>query len=259
MPYQAIWSVWPIVVIVDEARTYLHGSDVTDLNGLSIATRYPGLSKGICFGLCVRWIRRLFDRPNESPIARMSYLVKKNRFGSVAATQFIRHKIEEGLRREENSFAYSTEVEYSAAAKVSRLKFKQLFGTSQPENAGSIAQLSAKFRSGRIYYLGFCGHVTPLPPSVFFQSLGPAAPFGHGIVVAYDDAGPSKILDITLGELEIVQHQLGQFFDDYWRDWTKRGFTTEGVYLYEVTQVEEFADAHEYLGRNWDVNRSDIV
>ncbi len=219
--------------------------------------------------MSVQWLRRLFDHLDESPLARMSYLTNPKRFGSAAATQFIHSEIAEWYASEELGLRYSIVDTFNSATRVSRLKFEYQFGIGQPENSGSIMQLMAMLKNKRFYFLILRGvHIKP--EGIFVTALasvlgccfGPPpepSPFAHAIALAYNDAGPSKIFDINLGEFEIEQSQLERFFIEHWRSYKAKGFAIQKFYIFEVTLAKEFAPAHNHLGRSWDLNCSDLV
>ncbi len=264
MPYQRTWSHWPVVWLNDDMSGYLKGPN---FNAQSITTRFPELREGLCFGTCIQWFHRFFDQPYEAPLDRMRHL--KKRFGSAAATQFIHREIAATRRHEAEMTRFSYDNGLGAAARVSRVKFKYRFMCRQPDNSGSIAQMVATLKNERAYYLGVSGQYAK-PRGVFFEALAsvlgcilspapvPSA-FGHAVTLVYYDAGPSKFFDVSLGEFEIGPNQFGRFLGDYCRTYKSNGYTIEAIHVFEVRQAEAFAPAHKHLGRNRDLDRSDIV
>lgn len=249
MPSLGKWYLWPVVLIRDDILAHLASPD---LQAATIAALAPRLRKGVCFGVCAHWFRRHFDHPSEPAVKRVSRLAK--RLGAMDSAQFGHMEIGREARREENRPPISKSEQYTAAARVSRLRFAHCLEVQDPQTDGGIAKLIATLQAGHLYLLAMRFDRFAVPLDV--TDPGPSR-FSHAIAIAYDDVGPSKVFDMCFGEFEV--DQLGLFLAYHYLYYKGCGWAIIDCDLYEVSRTPEFPDAHRSLGRNWDVERTDIV
>ena len=224
MPYETQWMTWPTVWLRDDMRDFL-GSE--NFHTLSIMRRQPGLSGGLCFGAAVRWYRRIFDRPQETPLDRITHLA--THLESAAAAQFLHKEVLQAMHAATNRLVpWDQYCEYlNSICSVSRLNFIYIGAISGPECSSSIMRIMAELKCDHFYYFKLtCIYDPPRNPPRF----------NHGVALMLSHTGPSKFFDTNLGEFAIGKNQFTQFLFDYLQNCKQRGFTISGSYIFEVTE-----------------------
>jgi len=235
MPYQATWLTWPVVWFKADRKFFMRSSN---FKTSSLVNRAPFLEEGLCVGLCIRWLRRHFDRPDETPLARLSYL--QEYFDSAAAVQFIHTEICGQHKRAEGNSENTMAEAYNAITRVSQLKFAYSFGVRQPQVAGSVARFVGSMKCGYHNFLNFEGNGVDL-------AFGPS--ICHAVALAYDSVGTMKFFDPEFGEFEVGPHQLGRFLTEYYQFYEEDGVDFEYLTVYEVTKEDGFSALNEHLTR----------
>ena len=114
MPYQTTWHTWPVVWFRDDVGAFMESSSFKDS---SLVKQDSGLVNGQCVGLCARWLRRHFDRPDETPLARVGHV--EEHFAGAVAGQFAYGQILDTQVRAEGESEDTIAEVYSAAARLS--------------------------------------------------------------------------------------------------------------------------------------------
>ena len=232
MPVATSWRGWPVAAIRDEFNAYYRNSEFLDSSifqrRIDSITRRSNLNKGICWGACIKWCRRLFDHPDEKPIDRMGHLVAD--LHGAAAVQF--------LHDETYRYQYALETgEHTefldSLCRVSRLKFDLAYDVQHPSEPGGRSQLDALIdSSGKgIYCLLFGG---------FYQSPGgnasPCA-VGHCMGLVIRESQRTSCLDTNFGEFVLDPDRLSHFLNDYLKVQTVLGHHYNHLWVYHVQQL----------------------